>query len=94
MQLVLNERIETKRCTIITDLRGMNNTEHWYIANKTHWSLEVNFNEDENRTRTDNSAKKLSIIRRVGLNLLKTDTTLKIVASLLNKRWLDGTQST
>lgn len=52
--------------------------EHWCVENNLHWSLDVSFNEDANRTRRDNSAENLSIIRRVGLNLLKTDTTLKI----------------
>lgn len=52
--------------------------EHWCIENKLHWSLDVSFNEDANRTRTDNSAENLSIIRRVVLNLLKTDTTMKV----------------
>jgi predicted transposase YbfD/YdcC len=52
--------------------------EHWCVENKLHWSLDVSFKEDTNRTRTDNSAENLSIIRRVGLNLLKTDTTMKV----------------
>ena len=52
--------------------------EHWCVENKLHWSLDVSFKEDANRTRTDNSAENLSIIRRVGLNLLKTDTTRKV----------------
>lgn len=52
--------------------------EHWCVENKLHWSLDVSFNEDANRTRTDNSSENLSIIRRVGLNMLKTDTTMKV----------------
>jgi len=118
-----NGRIETRKCSILTDLKKMNNTkdwdglksivriestreingtkseetryyisslvtsaekmntyvrEHWCVENKLHWSLDVSFNEDANRTRTDNSAENLSIIRRVGLNLLKTDNTMKV----------------
>lgn len=52
--------------------------EHWCVENKLHWSLDVSFNEDANRTRTDHSSENLSIIRRVGLNILKTDTTMKV----------------
>lgn len=51
---------------------------HWCVENKLHWSLDVGFNEDANRTRTDNSAENLSIVRRVALNLLKTDKTMKV----------------
>jgi predicted transposase YbfD/YdcC len=118
-----NGRIETRKCSILTDLKKMNNTEnwdglksivriestreingtkseetryyissletsaeqmnvyvreHWCVENKLHWSLDVSFNEDANRTRTDNSAENLSIIRRMALNILKTDTTMKV----------------
>lgn len=119
-----NGRIETRKCSILTDLKKMNKTEnwdglksivriestreiingtkseetryyissldttaekmnayvreHWCVENKLHWSLDVSFNEDANRARTDNSAENLSIIRRVGLNLLKTNTTKKV----------------
>lgn len=52
--------------------------DHWCVENKLHWILDVSFKEDANRTRTDGSAENLSIVRRVALNLLKTETTLKI----------------
>lgn len=51
---------------------------HWCVENNLHWSLDVGFNEDGNRTRTDNSAENLSIVRRVALNILKTDQTMKV----------------
>lgn len=44
---------------------------HWGIENSLHWSLDVIFHEDANRTRTDNSAFNFSVIRRIALNLLK-----------------------
>jgi predicted transposase YbfD/YdcC len=51
---------------------------HWCVETKLHWILDVSFKEDDNRTRTDNSAENLSIVRRVALNLLKTESTMKI----------------
>ena len=51
---------------------------HWCVENNLHWSLDVSFNEDANRTRTDNSSENLSIVRRVALNLLQTDKTMKV----------------
>ena len=51
---------------------------HWCVETKLHWILDVSFKEDANRTRTDNSAENLSIVRRIALNLLKAETTLKV----------------
>ena len=51
---------------------------HWCVETKLHWILDVSFKEDANRTRTDNSAENLSIVRRVALNLLKAESTLKV----------------
>lgn len=52
--------------------------DHWSVETKLHWILDVSFKEDANRTRTDNSAENLSIVRRVALNLLKTERTMKV----------------
>lgn len=57
---------------------NINVRNHWSVENNLHWALDVSFNEDDNRTRTDNSAENLSIVRRVALNLLKTDKTMKV----------------
>jgi predicted transposase YbfD/YdcC len=50
---------------------------HWEIEINLHWSLDVSFADDLNRTRTGNAAENLSIIKRIALNLLKQDTTTK-----------------
>ena len=44
---------------------------HWGVENSLHWCLDVIFNEDDNRTRKDNSAENFSVIRRIALNILK-----------------------
>lgn len=48
---------------------------HWSVENKLHWSLDVSFDEDNNRTRVGNGAENLSIIRHVALNLVKKDSS-------------------
>lgn len=50
---------------------------HWSVENKLHWSLDVSFDEDEdkNRTRTENNAENLSIVRHTALNILKKDNS-------------------
>ena len=57
---------------------------HWGVENGLHWSLDVSFNEDHNRTRTGNAAENLPIVRRIALNLLKADKTVK--AGIVTKR--------
>lgn len=47
---------------------------HWSIENNQHWMLDVAFREDTIHTRNDNTAENLAILRRLALNLLRTDT--------------------
>ena len=65
--------LDTKAGVMNTHVRN-----HWCVENNLHWSLDVGFNEDKNRTRTDNSAENLSIVRRIALNLLKNDKTMNV----------------
>ena len=53
---------------------------HWGIENKLHWSLDVTFREDDLRQRVGHSGENLSRIRRLALNLLRQDKTVKVGA--------------
>lgn len=44
---------------------------HWGIENTLHWSLDVTFREDENRTRGRRVANNLSWMRRIAITLFK-----------------------
>jgi len=46
---------------------------HWGIENQVHWTLDVTFDEDRCRTRKDNSAINLAVIRHAALNILRAD---------------------
>ena len=46
---------------------------HWGIENQLHWSLDVTFGEDRNKTSKDHAGTNLSLIRKVALSLLKQD---------------------
>ena len=84
------ERTEDKKTTIerryfISSLDGMNAEVmagtirgHWGIENSLHWSLDVSFREDDCRVRKGHGAENLSRLRRVALNLLKTEKTVKV----------------
>jgi predicted transposase YbfD/YdcC len=50
---------------------------HWGIENKLHWSLDVTFREDALCRRAGHSAENLSRIRRLALNLLRQDKSVK-----------------
>jgi predicted transposase YbfD/YdcC len=44
---------------------------HWGIENGLHWVLDVSFDEDQCRMRTDHSAENMALLRRLALCLLK-----------------------
>lgn len=49
----------------------------WYMENSLHWRLDVIFGQDRSRYRDRNGARNLAIFRKVALNLLQQETTLK-----------------
>jgi len=59
---------------------------HWEIENKVHWVLDVAMREDENRARKDHSAENLALIRKLTLNLIRREKSLKCGAAAKQKR--------
>ena len=57
---------------------------HWGIENCVHWVLDIAFREDECRIRKGNGAENFAILRRIALNLLKQDHSVKL--GIHNKR--------
>jgi predicted transposase YbfD/YdcC len=50
---------------------------HWKIENSLHWRLDVVFGQDKSRYRDRNGARNLAICRKLALNLLQKETSLK-----------------
>jgi predicted transposase YbfD/YdcC len=50
---------------------------HWGIENRQHWVLDVTFAEDQSRIRKGASPEISAAFRRMALNILQRDTTLK-----------------
>lgn len=50
---------------------------HWSVENQLHWTLDVAFREDESRIRKGFCAQNFSMLRRIALNLLKREKTIK-----------------
>ncbi len=46
---------------------------HWGVENRLHWVLNVVMNEDQARSRMDNSPYNLAILRHMALNLMQKD---------------------
>ena len=61
---------------------------HWGIENGLHWVLDMQFDEDRNRARTDNAAENLALLRRWVVSMLRQDTTMK--GSINKKRQMAG----
>lgn len=59
---------------------------HWNIEINLHWSLDVSFKEDLNRTRIGEASENLAIVRRIALNLLKHEKTSKVGITGRRKR--------
>lgn len=58
--------------------------KHWGIESM-HWSLDMTFNEDSKRVRTDNGPENLAILLKFAYNFLKKDQSYK--KSLKKKRF-------
>lgn len=59
---------------------------HWGIESM-HWSLDVTFREDANRTRTGKAPENLALLRRLALNVVKKDQEKYAKRSLKAKRF-------
>jgi predicted transposase YbfD/YdcC len=57
---------------------------HWSIENSQHYVLDVTFTEDSSRIRKGNGPEITSVFRRLALNILQRDTSLK--GSIRRKR--------
>lgn len=62
--------------------------DHWKIENSLHWVLDVAFHEDQSHKRAGNAAQNFSVINRIALNLLKSETQTR--GSIKGKRLKAG----
>jgi predicted transposase YbfD/YdcC len=66
--------------------------QHWSIENGCHWMLDVTFREDLSRVRVGHGAENFAILRRMTLNLINQNTTIK--SSKKSKRKLAAWSTT
>jgi predicted transposase YbfD/YdcC len=60
---------------------------HWGVES-AHWSLDVTFREDENRTRKGQAPQNLALLKRLSLNMMKKDTEKYPKKALKRKRFM------
>jgi predicted transposase YbfD/YdcC len=58
---------------------------HWGVENSVHWTIDVTFQEDASRIRTAHSAQNFALLRRIALNQLERETSIK--SSIRQKRY-------
>ena len=86
----INQQVTTETRYYISSLPGdaaqllEATRHHWRIENSCHWVLDVAFREDASRMRKDNSSENFAIVRRIALNLLKSEKSTKL--GVANKR--------
>jgi len=73
------------------DMRAMEllaaNRAHWKIENSLHWVLDMDFREDESRMRLGNCASNMNVFRHLALNLIKSESSTKLIVNMRRKRW-------
>lgn len=62
---------------------------HWGVENPLHWTLDVTFREDDCRARTGHAPENLAALRRLSLNVIKSDKSHPKM-SVRSKRLLAG----
>lgn len=61
--------------------------KHWGVESM-HWSLDVTFREDANRTRSGQAPQNLALLKRMAMNMVKKDQERYPKRSLRSRRFL------
>ena len=76
----------SQRLTPLEVLRAVR--RHWAIENHLHWQLDVLMAEDQTRNRKNNGPANLAALRRLALNVLRSDPeTIPLSHKRLKARW-------
>jgi predicted transposase YbfD/YdcC len=60
--------------------------KHWQIELDCHWSLDVSFKEDHSQIRIGYASENLAYLRRIALNLLKQENSVKKGITIKRKK--------
>jgi predicted transposase YbfD/YdcC len=63
---------------------------HWHVENKLHWVLDVDFDEDSCRARTDHEPENFALLRQIAHNLIRRESSKKVsIRRKMNKAGWD-----
>jgi predicted transposase YbfD/YdcC len=64
---------------------------HWNVENKLHWVMDVDFDEDSCRARTDHAPENFALLRQIAHNLIKQESSKRVsVRRKINKAGWDN----
>lgn len=64
---------------------------HWNVENKLHWVMDMDFDEDACRVRTDHAPENFALLRQIAHNLIKQESSKKVsVRRKINKAGWDN----
>jgi predicted transposase YbfD/YdcC len=64
---------------------------HWSVENKLHWVMDVDFDEDACRVRTDHAPENFAMLRQIAHNLIKQESSKNVsVRRKINKAGWDN----
>lgn len=64
---------------------------HWRVENKLHWVLDVDFDEDSCRARTDHEPENFALLRQIAHNLIRRESSKKVsIRRKINKAGWDN----
>jgi len=64
---------------------------HWGIENELHWVLDVVFDEDRARNRKDHGPENIAVVRKLALNLLRTNPDKASIRRKIKRAGWDDT---
>jgi predicted transposase YbfD/YdcC len=64
---------------------------HWAIENQLHWVLDVVFDEDRARNRKDHGPENIAVLRKLALNLLRTNPDTASIRRKIKRAGWDDT---
>ena len=65
--------------------------KHWGIENELHWVLDVVFDEDRARNRKDHGPQNIALVRKLALNLLRSDPDKASIRRKIKRAGWDDT---
>ena len=89
-QITIRRRLFVLSRPVTADALLATVRSHWGIENQLHWVMDVVFDEDRSRARTDNAPLNLAVLRRIALNLAKANTSKGSVRGKIKRAGWDN----